>query len=78
MCISDRNTLALMPSHHVWRKPGTIPTAKYGGGSIMLWGYFSAAGPARLVRTEGKMNGEKYREILDENMLQSTQDLSLG
>jgi hypothetical protein len=21
---------------HVWRKPGTIPTVKYGGGSIML------------------------------------------
>ena len=24
------------------------------------------------------MNGEKYREILDENLLQSTQDLRLG
>ena len=23
---------------HVWRKPGTIPTVKHGGGSIMLWG----------------------------------------
>ena len=37
----------------------------------MLWGYFSVA---RLVRIEGKMNGAKYREILDENLLQSTQD----
>lgn len=33
--------------HYVWRKPGTahnqtctILTVKYGGGSIMLWGYF--------------------------------------
>ena len=32
---------------HVWKKPGTghqlantIPTVKYGGGSIMLWGMF--------------------------------------
>ena len=29
-------------------------------------------------RIEAKMNGAKYREILDENLLQSTQDLRLG
>ena len=54
---------------HDWRKPGTIPTVKHGGGSIMLWGCFSAAGTRRLVRIEVKMNGAKYREILDENPL---------
>jgi hypothetical protein len=27
----------LNAKHHVWRKPGTIPTVNYGGGSIMLW-----------------------------------------
>ena len=42
-------------------------------------GKFSAtAGTGKLVRIEGKMNGAKYREILDENLLQSAQDLSLG
>jgi hypothetical protein len=35
----------------------------------MLWGCFSATGAGRLVRIEGKMNGAKYREILDENLL---------
>jgi hypothetical protein len=44
----------------------------------MLWGCFSVAGNGRLVRIKGKMNGAKYREILDDNLLQSTQDLRLG
>ncbi|KAI3357191.1 hypothetical protein L3Q82_015646, partial [Scortum barcoo] len=70
---------------HVWRKPGTthhqantIPTVKHGGGNIMLWGCFSVAGTGRLVRIEGKMNAAMYRDILDENLLQSTLDLRLG
>ena len=29
------------------------------------------------MRIEAKMNGAKYREILDENLLQSAQDLRL-
>jgi hypothetical protein len=37
----------------------------------MLWGCFSAAGTGRLVRIEGKMNEAMYREILDDNLLQS-------
>jgi hypothetical protein len=55
---------------HVSIKPGTIPTVKHGGSSVMLWGSFSAAGTGRLIRIEGKMNGVKYREFLDENLLQ--------
>ena len=67
----------LNAKRHIWRKRGTIPTVKHGGGSIMLWGCFPAAGTGRLVRIEGKMNGAKYREILGENLLQSVQDLRL-
>ena len=47
------------------------------GGTIMLWGCFSALGTWRLLRIYAKMNGAKYREILDENLLHSTQDLRL-
>ena len=47
----------LNAKRHVWRKPGTIPTVKHGGGSIMQRECFSAAGTGRLVRFEAKMNG---------------------
>uniref|UniRef100_A0AAY4E3Z2 Uncharacterized protein n=1 Tax=Denticeps clupeoides TaxID=299321 RepID=A0AAY4E3Z2_9TELE len=56
---------------HIWRKPGTshhqantIPTVKHDGGSIMLWGWFSAARTWRLVRIEGKMTAAMYRDLL--------------
>ena len=68
----------LNAKRHVWSKPGTIPTVKHGGDSIMLWEYFSAARTRRLVRIEGKMNRAKYREILDENPLEDAQDLRRG
>lgn len=75
----------LNAKRYVWRKPNTahhpentIPTVKHGGGSIMLWGCFSASGPGKLVKIEGKMDAAKYREILEENLLKSARDLGLG
>ncbi len=43
----------------------------------MLWGCFSAHGPGRLVRIRGIMNAALYMEILEENLLQSVQQLRL-
>ena len=63
--------------YNIWIKPNTahhpvntIPTAKHGGSSIMLRGYFSSARTGKLVRIEGTMDGAKYRRVLDENLLE--------
>ena len=41
---------------HIWRKPGTIPKVKHGGGSITLCRCFQRSG--RIVTIEGKMKDE--------------------
>ena len=68
LCVRKTNT-AHHPEH-------SIPTVKHGGGSIMLWGYFSSAWTGNLVRVDGKMDGARFREILEENL--PAKDLRLG
>ena len=64
----------LNTAHH---PKNTITTVKHGGGSIMLWECFSSAGTVALVRIEGKMDGAKYRKILEKNLLLCARKLKL-
>ncbi|KAK3569879.1 hypothetical protein QTP86_006755 [Hemibagrus guttatus] len=54
-----------------------IPTVKYGGGSVMVWGCFAASGPGRLAVINGTMNSAVYQKILKENVWPSVCDLKL-
>uniref|UniRef100_A0A803JLP3 Transposase Tc1-like domain-containing protein n=1 Tax=Xenopus tropicalis TaxID=8364 RepID=A0A803JLP3_XENTR len=55
-----------------------IPTVKYGGGRIMVWGCFAASGPGRISIIEGKMNSQVYQDILQENLRPSVHQLKLS
>lgn len=54
----------------MWHKPNTsqntVPTVKHGAGRIILHHCFSSAGIGKLVRIEEKMDGTKYRGVLEE------------
>ena len=71
-------------SKYIWRRRNTafhkkniIPTVKYGGGSVMVWGCFAASGPGRLAVIKGTMNSAVYQEILKENVRPSVRVLKL-
>ena len=52
---------------YVWRKPITSPKEHH-----------PAVWTGKLVRVEGKMDGAKYRDILEQNLYHSVFDLRLG
>ncbi len=62
-------------AHHL---QSTISKVKCPGSSLMLWGCFSAAGTEGLIRVEEKLNEPKYWDSLNENLVQSIQNLILG
>jgi len=48
-----------------------IPTMKFGGGAIMVWGCMNAEGVGQLKKIDVKMNADIYVDILNENLLDS-------
>ena len=85
---SDESKIELFNHSHqrqVWRKKGeefkpnnTIPTVKFGGGNIMVWGCFSSSGTGKIHIIKERMNSAIYREILEENLFESVEMLNLG
>ena len=68
--------------NHVWKKDGyspknTVPTVKFGSGSIMTWGCFFAKGMGKISIINGKMKAQKYKQILQENFMSSVESLEL-
>ncbi|KAK3567375.1 hypothetical protein QTP86_019891 [Hemibagrus guttatus] len=64
-------------SNTAFQKKNIIPTVKYGGGSVMVWGCFAASGPGRLAVINGTINSAVYQKILKENVRPSVFDLKL-
>lgn len=48
-----------------------VPTVKHGGGSVMVWGCFSANGVGDLIRIDGILNKERYKNILQHHAIPS-------
>ncbi len=78
---SDETKINLFGSDgvkRVWRQPGeeykdkcVLPTVKHGGGSVMVWGWMSAAGTGELQFIEGTMKANMYCDILKQSMIPS-------
>lgn len=45
------------------------PTVKHGGGSIQVWGSITASGVGPLVRIDGRLNADRYLQILQEHAI---------
>ena len=69
----------------VWRTPReesdlkyTIPTIKQGGGSVIVWAYFTCQGVGKLCVLDCIMDRFYYRDILEQNLQSSINHFKLG
>lgn len=84
---SDESIFHLFGSDGIewcWRRPGerldprfTKKKVKHSGGKVTVWGMITAQGVGRIVRIEGNLNKELYREILEDDVLGTYCELSM-
>jgi transposase len=55
-----------------------IPTVKFGGGSVMVWGCISSQGVGEIIKVEGLMNSAQYCNILDRGLLGTTRKMQVN
>jgi transposase len=62
----------------VWKRAGeglsdrlVSGTVKFGGGSVMIWGCMMWDGPGYCVKIDGRMDGDLYVSILDDDLHKS-------
>lgn len=53
------------------REECIVPTVKHGGGSVMVWGCFGNNRVGDLIKIDGILNKEGYKQILEDNALPS-------
>ena len=63
--------------HTKFHEKSLMPTVKFGGGSIMLWGCMASTGTGNLVKVEGHMYSSQYQQIFDKNVQESVTKLKL-
>lgn len=52
-------------------------TVKHGGGHVMVWGCMSSAGVGNLVFIDSTMDKKQYLKILQDNLVQSAEQLGI-
>src|SRR6266576_6607223 len=69
----------------VWKRPGeklsdrlVEGTVKFRGGSVMIWGCMTWEGVGYATRIEGRMDGELYRSILEDELQSSIRHYDLN
>ena len=75
---SDGKVMVWPTPKEEYDKKCIVPTVKHGGGNVKVWSCFAWNGVGNLVFIEGNMTGELYKNILDENLFQSSKKLQLG
>ena len=70
---------------YCWKRDGELlndrhvkSTVKFDGGSIFVWGCFTYLGVGYLTRIEGGLDGDLYRQILDDEFLNTLEFYELN